>query len=374
MVISQPQIDANPEGCAICLDNFKPGDTVRLLPCLHIFHAGTDIGGASLCVDGWFDAGKTECPECRAPIVAFEDKLPPKKRRRIPHNQRDVNESQASGSRFPETVEAGRQGGGLQHDIQEYGTNRRHSQLFIHRDSRDWNTPGSSGDRRSRGRRSDSRARDSRSPSSGSHVSETVEAGRRGGRHRRHSHRQAANRDRRRRHRDSRGRDSCICGQCRPRGRRSDSRAIESRSPSSGSHVSETVEAGRRGGRHQDDVRRDDHRSRHRRHSHGQSRAAMYLDLEDSRGGDTPRSSGDSRSRGRHSETSRARDASMVLDLEDDFDRDGRDTPRVDRSRARRRSETNRARDRRRSRASSVILTVRDDRSRSRYRRRDSRY
>jgi len=82
MVISQPQIDANPQGCAICLENFMPGDTVRLLPCLHVFHAGTDINGASLCMDSAFDAGQTECPECRARIVGFEDKSPPKKRAR----------------------------------------------------------------------------------------------------------------------------------------------------------------------------------------------------------------------------------------------------------------------------------------------------
>jgi len=88
MVISQQQIDANPEGCAICLENFKPGDTVRLLPCLHVFHAGTDIQGASLCIDGWFDAGKTQCPECRTSIAAFEDKPPPKKRGRKPNNNK----------------------------------------------------------------------------------------------------------------------------------------------------------------------------------------------------------------------------------------------------------------------------------------------
>lgn len=42
--------DGEPDGCAICLEDYKSGDELRLLPCNHIFH--------TLCVDAWLTTQK----------------------------------------------------------------------------------------------------------------------------------------------------------------------------------------------------------------------------------------------------------------------------------------------------------------------------
>lgn len=47
------------ETCVICLEEFKDGEEIRRLPCLHIFHQG--------CVDRALQI-KSECPICRNPI------------------------------------------------------------------------------------------------------------------------------------------------------------------------------------------------------------------------------------------------------------------------------------------------------------------
>jgi len=46
--------------CAVCLLNFADDDAVRLLPCVHVFHAR--------CIDNWF-ARKTACPTCKQPVA-----------------------------------------------------------------------------------------------------------------------------------------------------------------------------------------------------------------------------------------------------------------------------------------------------------------
>jgi hypothetical protein len=43
--------------CAICMSEFAPGDTLRVLPCLHRFHKG--------CVDQWLCEARAACPICR---------------------------------------------------------------------------------------------------------------------------------------------------------------------------------------------------------------------------------------------------------------------------------------------------------------------
>jgi hypothetical protein len=47
-------------GCAVCLAEFRDGETLRLLPrCAHAFHRG--------CIDTWLRA-HVNCPLCRAPV------------------------------------------------------------------------------------------------------------------------------------------------------------------------------------------------------------------------------------------------------------------------------------------------------------------
>ncbi|XP_072043858.1 RING finger protein 215-like isoform X2 [Amphiura filiformis] len=48
------------EGCAVCLDEFSPGQMLRVLPCYHQFHCK--------CVDSWLIKKRT-CPLCKLNIV-----------------------------------------------------------------------------------------------------------------------------------------------------------------------------------------------------------------------------------------------------------------------------------------------------------------
>ena len=51
------------EHCAICLNDFKPGDQVYFLPCIHFYHVN--------CLRGWVKKGKI-CPRCK---LKFNNKL-----------------------------------------------------------------------------------------------------------------------------------------------------------------------------------------------------------------------------------------------------------------------------------------------------------
>jgi len=52
--------EADEQSCAICLDDFKPGELLTELPCAHYFHVN--------CVARWFQCSE-QCPLCRAHVV-----------------------------------------------------------------------------------------------------------------------------------------------------------------------------------------------------------------------------------------------------------------------------------------------------------------
>ena len=52
--------------CKICLCDYEVAETVRRLPCLHVFHAD--------CVDQHF-RHKKNCPICRADVIGFIESI-----------------------------------------------------------------------------------------------------------------------------------------------------------------------------------------------------------------------------------------------------------------------------------------------------------
>jgi hypothetical protein len=46
------------------MENYKIDDTVKTLPCFHIFHKN--------CIEGWFNNNKNNCPICKNDILNNE--------------------------------------------------------------------------------------------------------------------------------------------------------------------------------------------------------------------------------------------------------------------------------------------------------------
>ncbi|XP_004686071.1 PREDICTED: E3 ubiquitin-protein ligase RNF149, partial [Condylura cristata] len=53
-------IDVDVENCAVCIENFKVKDVIRILPCKHIFHR--------ICIDPWLLDHRT-CPMCKLDVI-----------------------------------------------------------------------------------------------------------------------------------------------------------------------------------------------------------------------------------------------------------------------------------------------------------------
>ncbi|CAN6485321.1 unnamed protein product [Victoria cruziana] len=49
------------ETCSICLEDYKAGETLRVLPCNHEFHAN--------CIDSWLTKWRTFCPVCKRDML-----------------------------------------------------------------------------------------------------------------------------------------------------------------------------------------------------------------------------------------------------------------------------------------------------------------
>ena len=52
-IVNNSGLDKN---CPICLNSYKNGDRVRILPCMHYYHRA--------CIDNWFKES-TKCPICQ---------------------------------------------------------------------------------------------------------------------------------------------------------------------------------------------------------------------------------------------------------------------------------------------------------------------
>ncbi|XP_067949814.1 E3 ubiquitin-protein ligase Arkadia-like [Watersipora subatra] len=61
MVDSESDQGSSDDKCTICISEYKTGEHVRRLPCLHLFHRD--------CVDRWLNSNK-RCPMCRVDIEA----------------------------------------------------------------------------------------------------------------------------------------------------------------------------------------------------------------------------------------------------------------------------------------------------------------
>ncbi|KAI7876628.1 uncharacterized protein EV154DRAFT_525790 [Mucor mucedo] len=69
-------VDTEHTECAICLEDYKEGESIRTLPCKHEFHKG--------CIDIWLTTRKKFCPICKFDIChkteSSKSNIPPSER------------------------------------------------------------------------------------------------------------------------------------------------------------------------------------------------------------------------------------------------------------------------------------------------------
>jgi len=57
--------EENYEICCVCQEEFEVGDSLRILPCDHVYHTN--------CVDQWLLENQRICPQCRKEVVPVQD-------------------------------------------------------------------------------------------------------------------------------------------------------------------------------------------------------------------------------------------------------------------------------------------------------------
>ncbi|KAI4873453.1 hypothetical protein NFI96_027303 [Prochilodus magdalenae] len=79
---TDPEVEAEENSCAVCIDSFKRGDIVTTLPCNHVFH--------KTCIEPWLLEHHT-CPMCKYDILKGE--VSSKWKNLIYHNDSNITDT-----------------------------------------------------------------------------------------------------------------------------------------------------------------------------------------------------------------------------------------------------------------------------------------
>ncbi|XP_036425088.1 RING finger protein 148 [Colossoma macropomum] len=86
---TDPEVEAEENNCAVCIDSFKRGDIVTTLPCSHLFH--------KTCIEPWLLEHHT-CPMCKYDILKGEVGVEPTQESSMPPADVRFYPSSVSGS------------------------------------------------------------------------------------------------------------------------------------------------------------------------------------------------------------------------------------------------------------------------------------